>query len=485
MKNQIVNKTAGSFSAEQLFSEKERLALESRYEDIIEETTLFSRKTVSFQANKVEALHGWMKYREGYAADLVKTLFELYDIKAGAEVLDPFAGSATTLLQAMTDGINATGFEILPNCILAWKAKSNVYKYSLAEIDNLISEIKINSAPISLSKFKHLSITDSAFTESTEQEILGFKEWITNSNYSLVAKDLFLLLLMDCLEDVSYTKKDGQYLRWDARAEKIKRRNDDRMNKGKKPIKGVNKGEIPPVREVLLNKLYKVRKDIELIQNQGEPIKTRQQLIQGNVLLEIKNQPTNKYDAVITSPPYVNRYDYTRTYALELAYLDIGENIFELRQTLLSSNVESRSKMNFLKQQYKGKNTLHKWEQVLRNAKVLSEIENALTGRQTIGDVNNKGIINMVTQYFQELSLLFIELYRVTKPGGLVCFVNDNVRYAGEVIPVDTISTFLAELAGFIPKKIYVIPQRKGNSSQQMKKFGVRTLRKSITIWRK
>jgi DNA modification methylase len=35
--------------------------------------------------------------------------------------------------------------------------------------------------------------------------------------------------------------------------------------------------------------------------------------------------PDTQYDAIITSPPYCNRYDYTRTYALELALLGTTE----------------------------------------------------------------------------------------------------------------------------------------------------------------
>jgi site-specific DNA-methyltransferase (cytosine-N4-specific) len=91
----------------------------------------------------------------------------------------------------------------------------------------------------------------------------------------------------------------------------------------------------------------------------------------------------------------------------------------------------------------------------------------------------------MIEQYFTELTFVFAELYRVCRSGAGVIFVNDNVRYAGEVIPVDTLSTNLAEQIGFVPEKIYVLPQRKGNSSQQMGKFGREALRKSITLWRK
>jgi len=84
-----------------------------------------------------------------------------------------------------------------------------------------------------------------------------------------------------------------------------------------------------------------------------------------------------------------------------------------------------------------------------------------------------------------ELTFVYAELFRTCRSGAYVVFVNDNVRYGGEVIPVDLLSTDLANQLGFDPVKVYVLPQRKGNSSQQMGRFGREALRKSITVWRK
>ena len=91
----------------------------------------------------------------------------------------------------------------------------------------------------------------------------------------------------------------------------------------------------------------------------------------------------------------------------------------------------------------------------------------------------------MVDGYFTELAFLFAELFRVCKSGAYVAFVNDNVRYAGEVIPVDFLTTDIARQLGFTPVKIYTTRQLKGNSSQQMKKYGRVALRKSVTVWKK
>lgn len=69
----------------------------------------------------------------------------------------------------------------------------------------------------------------------------------------------------------------------------------------------------------------------------------------------------------------------------------------------------------------------------------------ALVKRKENGGLNNNGVIRMVEGYFSELAFIYAELYRVCKPGAMVAFVNDNVRYGGEVIPVDFLSCSFAE----------------------------------------
>jgi len=71
------------------------------------------------------------------------------------------------------------------------------------------------------------------------------------------------------------------------------------------------------------------------------------------------------------------------------------------------------------------------------------------------------------------------------KKNGLMFMVNDNVRYAGAVISADTILSKIAEDIGFHIEKILVLPQGKGNSSQQMGRHGRETLRKCVCVWKK
>ena len=129
--------THATFSHDGLCPEVARKSLEDRYAPLFEETERFSRKLVSFQANKTETLHSWMKYREGFSADLIELLMNELSLGQGKRVLDPFAGSCTTLLVAKMLGVDATGIEILPHCHLAWEAKSRAFAYNLDELKHL------------------------------------------------------------------------------------------------------------------------------------------------------------------------------------------------------------------------------------------------------------------------------------------------------------------------------------------------------------
>ena len=295
--------------------------------------------------------------------------------------------------------------------------------------------------------------------------------------------------MTNCLDRLSYTAKDGQYLRWDIRSEKIAKANKERLEKGLPPIQvKLDKGVLPKTKDLLLAELEQCIFDIKKISSSLKQC-GNVTFKQNSALRELPLVEKNSIDAVITSPPYCNRYDYTRIYALELVFLGKSEkDINALRQDMLSCTVESKSKKEWLKNYYASLNRMSEFEivdEIFNNCAALQEVLFALRKREQNGDINNKGVLRMVEGYFYELAFVYYELYRCCKKNAQVAFVNDNVRYAGEVIPVDFISTELAQMCGFKPIVIYTLKQQKGNSSQQMKKFGRVPLRKSITIWQK
>lgn len=477
-----------SFSHKGICDESARLALERRYAGLLEETSRFSRQHVSYQGNKRKILHSWIKYREGFSAQLVASLIHDFSIQPGDTILEPFSGSATTLLVAKSMGINAVGIELLPVCQLAWEAKSRVADYDLDELEQAHRLIK-NATPVDTGiAFPHLAITESAFAPDVERELMFFTQWVEDTDLSSTTRTLIRLALTSILEGISYTRKDGQYLRWDYRAAKVQRRNEERLKAGRKPIQKMDKGRLPGVRESSLQALRVMMDDIRVLQRHPLP-DSQQRLIEGSALTILPTLQSEQFAGVITSPPYCNRYDYTRTYALELAYLGVGEDgIRRLRHSQLSCTVENRSKVESLRQFYESIGAADRYEAILNTVQhnpVFQEIKRALQIRWGRGEINNQGILPMVEGYFTELTFVFAEILRTTRSGARVAFVNDNVRYGGEIIPVDLLTTDLACQLGFEPVVVYVLPKRKGNSSQQMGRFGREPLRKSITIWKK
>ncbi len=480
------------FSADGFCDDSERKKLEKTYADVLEVTDRFNRQSVSYQLSKHDMLHSWLKYKEGFSAELVNLLLDEFGIKAGDTILDPFFGSGTTGLVCHMRDINSIGYDIMPVSTVAVQAKTAVMRYDTGELKRMAADIERLRVPKDYTRqTPAITITKDAYPMENARFLQYLSEWRDQAVYSDEAKNLLTLCIINSLEPCSYTIKSGQYLGWDSRSPKVASANIRRKETGKKPLaRKMVREIIGDSKETILQELEHVISEIDVIQKQAGPEKkARVYYQQESALKKLPVMEENSIDGVITSPPYCNRYDYTRTYALELVYLGLNEEtIKEMRQNQLSCTVESRPKTEQMEAYYQKIGAGERFREissVIRDNAVLKEILTALNARKEHGDLNNNGVIRMVEGYFTELAFLYAELYRVCKKGAQVAFVNDNVRYGGEVIPVDFLSCLFAEQFGFHVKKVYCLQQKKGNSSQQMAKFGKVPLRKSITIWEK
>jgi DNA modification methylase len=276
------------------------------------------------------------------------------------------------------------------------------------------------------------------------------------------------------LEVISYTRKDGQYLRWDYRSGR---------RQGKKVF---DKGEILPFDTAVCAKLEEIVADLRAAESPQDlfaeaQAQTEITLHSGSCLDILPKLPEGNYDCIMTSPPYCNRYDYTRTYALELALLGVDEaGLVKLRQEMLSCTVENRAK-NLLEMN-------PQWQPAIAAADrqaLLQKILAYLDSQRQMDLLNNNGIPRMVRGYFYEMACVIAECARVLKRSAPLIMVNDNVRYAGASVSVDIILSDMARELGFDVESILVLPNGKGNSSQQMGAHGREALRKCVYIWRK
>ncbi len=451
---------------EHLGETRQRDKLLASFADRITVNPDLTRSLVSWQSNKNAPGFRWFKYKEGFSARLIRYLLEF--VPKNGCLLDPFAGTGVAPLVAAGEGMTSIGIEILPvgvhianGMLTAVTVNREKFRRDAAALMASVVAGEAGSCH-NPDRFPHIRITEKAFSLANESAIAAARAHLRDAPPGPETR-LMALAAIAALEDASWTSKDGQYLRWDHRS--------GRSLKAK-----MEKRCVLPYSESLRAKLEMMDADLPALSATYDSGVVR--MIESSCNDALPQLPTNSVDVVITSPPYANRYDYTRTYALELAWLGYdNEGISQLRQRLLSATVENRSKRGVLSSKYG--DALNLFDRHPAIAEITRELETA----NRRGELPNPNVIRLVRNYFMELTVVITELARVCRPGASVFMVNDNVQYHGEEVPVDLILSDLAEQCGFHTKAIWTLARGKGNASQQMGRFGRKELRKCVYWW--
>jgi len=453
------------------------VTLTDRFGDKLEVNHDLDRSLVSFQGNKAENGHRWCKYKEGFSAALVRYILSRLAV-SGGPVLDPFAGSGTTLFVATQCGLDAVGIELLPSSSEIIEVRDIICHADakpLAKALRAFARERSWQAAGRRQPIRELAITKGAYPEETKvclERYLYEAQCVGNEELARV----FRFAALCVLESVSYTRKDGQYLRWDYRSGR------------RQGTKRFDKGKILDFTTAVVSKLLEIADDLapdhRLFDDKPLEPAGRISLLRGSCLDVIPTLGHRAFSAAVTSPPYCNRYDYTRTYALELALLGVDEvALKDLRQAMVSCTVENKRKEH-LRARFSA-STYDKASRAFEGQKLLQLTLEYLERCRVEGTINNTGIPRMVRNYFWEMTLVIAECARTLKPGAPLVMVNDNVRYQGANVPVDLILSDIASQVGFDVERIWVLPRGKGNSSQQMGKHGRAELRKCVYVWRR
>ena len=123
-----------------------------------------------------------------------------------------------------------------------------------------------------IKNFEVLRITNGAYPQETHYKIGRYLNELESESSEI--KEILLFALLCALESISYTRKDGQYLRWDYRSG---RRN------GKNPF---DKGKILSFDEAIVEKLNEIKDDMNFGDSEGDLFSSIQEDIQtGDVTL--------------------------------------------------------------------------------------------------------------------------------------------------------------------------------------------------------
>ena len=397
---------------------------------------------VSYVGNKNIPLLRIYRYKEAFAFNFVRDFLKRFGVNSDDYVFDPFSGLGTTIFTSMLYGIPSIGIDRLPVAYFISKTLPLFLFLKENEIKKVWTSVKSRvekSEPSEVAM--DVPIMQVAFSKENLLLLRKLKSAIDELPEPY--RNIFILLFFSILEECSFTSKDGQFLRL--------RRNKEVSN----PI------------EAMSNKVAQVEEDVRRIILLYPDLSIDREIIPDVYLadtrdlsnIEFKKKPT----IIITSPPYANRYDYTRTYSLELCFHFVKsfEELKAIRFGILRSHIESK---------------VRKDEKPPHPA--VEEVIEALSRKE----LNNPKIPDMITAYFVDMQRVIKEWYKVLAPGAKVVMVVDNVRFEGEMIPVDLILSEMAEEVGFEVKEI-IVARYKGNSSQQMKKYGKIPVRESIVIW--
>src|SRR3989338_5323711 len=236
------------------------------------------KELATFVPNKLLPVYNWFYYKEGFSKELVDKLIEMFELKQGNMVLDPFCGSGTTLVACKQADINVIGLDVLPTAIFASQVK--IVKYdseSLREEAKILFRRKFHQLEWEFPKIMRAMINKYALAD-----IAFFSSQIDR----LKNKDFFTLALLNTSIKVSYAWKDGGVIK-------------------------IRKHPVPPLRKLFQRVVYRMIKDVEESKPTNASVLIKQEDARKTSL------PDNSVDALITSPPYLNNIDYTKLYAIE------------------------------------------------------------------------------------------------------------------------------------------------------------------------
>lgn len=402
---------------------------------------------VTDQLNKKLPIYGWYNYKHSFARELVFSLLTSMGIERFSKVtvLDPFCGAGTTLLAAKEYGINSIGIDVMPFATFISEAKALNYDYLTLEkgktrLFNFLSRAQFK---YSIYKGKR-ELLKKYFSPSVLEWILLVLFWIRRQSNKQV-HFFYLTALFSILEELSQMKKDGGFLRNFPREIDTAKASDMYLQKIESMLSDIKinsiQGAVPTLFTEDIRCLGREENSLPIVDN--------------------------SIDAVITSPPYPNRHDYTRIYSLEsiLGFSDNVHDIKHIRYKTLRSHVEAKASY---------KNELYQPPQSVAN--ILNMIQ-----KETLP---NREVVPMLNGYFEDMFYVFKELYKKLKPNAYFALVVCDVRYAGVIVPVGEILNQISIQVGFSLEQ-KVTARYKNNSAQQMVRYGKSPIGEYVFLWKK
>ena len=398
-------------------------------------------------------IYSWYNLKEAFSSKfpvwVIERLQELYKFRP-SKVLDPFVGGGTSLLSISQLGIEVTGVEYNP--FIGWVSlvKSNWSLYDELEISNAILVLNWNQPK--RQQIPELSTLNNEkyFRKKDVQLLIYIIGQIDNLSITEYSKDFLKIGVVSIVEAFGNLKKDGRALRYVEKStgSNIQTLLLDRWNKQLEEV-------------IEIKKTWQKTSKANLLFGGATNLTN---LIHKNGKVEVVGLTNAQYDLVLYSPPYLNNFDYSEIYKVELwllGFLKNQEQWVRLRKGTLKSHPSV--KFDFL-------------DYLMRDArtKIIAENIELLTKNKKL----NKNMPEVIKGYFNDIYLSLKEQYRVLKPGGFLVYNVSNSKHGSLPIATDLIIAEIAKKIGFMPLELVELHNRNGRKKGSL-------LRESVVFMRK
>ena len=427
-----------------------------------QKSTIVRASSAATEDNKLlpedRAVHNWYRFVLSFPAHLVRQYLEQFGLAEGATVLDPFCGTGTTLVECKKNGVVSVGVEANP---MAWFASTVKLDWRpnpgrLWEHAQGVAELafkKLRQEGLgemqSLPLFRvESSCIPKLRTLSPEAECLILKHSISPLP---LHRTLVLLQILGAHQKPSYSAHERLAV---ARAIV---RGIGNLHFG--PEVGVAPPkEDAPVVETWLNALRSVVEDLKHVRHKSHVQST---VHRGDSRDLLKILEPESVDAVITSPPYPNEKDYTRTTRLEsvlLGFIRDKADLRALKRDLLRSNTRGVYKDD-------------EDDRFVDSHIEIQRLSNAIElRRKRLGKTSGfERLYGRVTKlYFGGMARHLSELRDVLRPGAKLAYVvGDQASYLRVMIRTGHILASIADRLGYEVVGIDVFRTRLATATRQ------------------
>jgi hypothetical protein len=383
-------------------------------------------------------IHRWFVFPHSFSMELVTSLLNEWRVSEGV-VLDPFVGAGTTLVACQQAGVQSAGFDLSPLPVLVAGVKTCPpdAKQLRDTWRSLADRMRVARRLPSQVSYEDLVVR--AFPGDLLPTLDRAKRLILGCGRAARVRDALLLALLRTLPLFSRLTRQGGWLALRDRSLPASR-----------------------VRRVLSSIVNQMLEDIGSSDVSDHNSEVR--------IADARTLPLERtsVSAIVTSPPYPNRHDYTRVFGVELqfAFLD-----WDKTRSLRYQSFQSHPEAHPMRPAAGG------YEEPKALSRVIRQISSLIADERA-----KARIPKMLHGYFEDIHLTLREFHRVLKPGARAALVLGNVQYCGLSVEVDRFTVEIGRELGLTPESV-VVARRRGNSAQQMKDHGRRPQRESVVVF--